>query len=426
MRILFLTHYFVPEVNAPASRTYENALRWVRAGHEVTVITCAPSAPRGIVYAGYRNRPRTVEWMQGIKVVRVWTLIAANKGTFRRIANYLSYMISACLAAQFEVRPDVMVATSPQFFCGWAGVLLKRLQRWRFVLEIRDIWPESITTVGAMRKGATIRFLERMERRMYAAADRIVTVGRGYRDNLISKGVPPDALTVIYNGVDLDTFRPRPPDPGFRRRFGLEGKRVCGYIGTVGMAHGLEIILRAAARTRGRDWTWLIVGDGARLDDLRAQASTQGLDNVVFTGRLPKEEMPAAWSSLDACLIHLRKSELFETVIPSKMFEAMGMEIPILMGVAGEAAELATQAAAGLTIPPEDDGALIEGFARIVAEGNGGYGRAGRAFVARAFDRDALAKDYLDLLAAAAGSPPRDIPAKMENPSWAGLSAKRD
>jgi colanic acid biosynthesis glycosyl transferase WcaI len=398
MKILFLCHYFPPEVNAPASRTHENAKRWVRQGHRVTVITCAPNVPRGVVYPGYRNRLRSVEWVDGIKVVRVWTYIAANKGSWRRILNYLTYMVSACLAAQLEPRPDVLAATSPQFFCGWAGVLIHWFRRWPFLLEIRDIWPESITTVGAMRKGPAIRLLEGMERRMYAAAKHIVTVGQGYRENLLAKGVPPEKVTVVYNGVDLERFQARPKDAAFRKRFGLEDARVCGYIGTVGMAHGMEIFLRAAAKTRARPWKYLIVGDGARLDGLKAEAAARGLDNVVFTGRLGKEEMPAAWSSLDACLIHLRKSELFQTVIPSKMFEAMGMGIPILMGVQGEAMDLVLEAGGGLAVEPENEEALIEGFARILGEGGEAYGRAGREFVARRFDRDVLAAAYLHTL----------------------------
>jgi glycosyltransferase involved in cell wall biosynthesis len=398
MRILFLCHYFPPEVNAPASRTYENAKRWVKAGHEVTVITCAPNAPRGEVFPGYRNAFRRVERVDGIKVVRVWSYIAANKGTWRRILNYLTYMVSAVLAAQLERRPDILIATSPQFFCGWAGVLVHWLRRWPFVLEIRDIWPESITTVGAMKKGAAIRFLEGMELRMYAAARHIVAVGQGYRDNLLSKGVPPGKVSVIYNGVDLDVFKPVTKDPEFLRRHGLEGFKVCGYIGTVGMAHGLEIMLKAAEACRAEPWKFLIVGDGARCDELREEASRKQLDNVVFTGRLPKEAMPKAWSSLDVCLIHLKKSELFQTVIPSKMFEAMGMEVPILMGVEGEALDMVREAGAGIPVEPDNPQSLLEGCRRIFAEGGERFGKAGREFVTRRFDRDRLAADYLEVL----------------------------
>lgn len=427
MNILFLCHYFPPEVNAPASRTHENAKRWIAAGHEVTVITCAPNAPRGEVFPGYRNALRAIEYVDGIKVVRVWSFIAANKGTWRRILNYASYMLTASLAAQFEPRPDVMVATSPQFFCGWAGVIVHGLRRWPFVLEIRDIWPESIMTVGAMKKGMAIRFLEGMEKRMYSAARHIVAVGRGYRDNLIAKGVPGEKVSVVYNGVDLETFRPVSKDPEFLRRFGLEGRKVCGYIGTVGMAHGLEIMIKAAEKSRGLPWTFLIVGDGARCDELREEAARKGLDNVVFTGRLSKDAMPMAWSSLDVCLIHLRKSELFQTVIPSKMFEAMGMEVPILMGVEGEALDIVLEAGAGIPVEPDNTESLLEGCRKIFEGGGEKYGRAGRVFVTQRFDRDVLAADYIEVLkreafaGSAAGSmPPVDAGGEVRIPSQVG------
>ncbi len=403
MKILFLCHYFPPEVNAPASRTYENAKRWVKAGHEVTVITCAPNAPRGEVFPGHRNAFRRVERVDGIKVVRVWSYIAANKGTWRRILNYLTYMVSAVLVAQLERRPDVLVATSPQFFCGWSGVLLHWLRRWPFVLEVRDIWPESITTVGTMKKGMAIRLLEWMELRMYSTARHIVAVGQGYRDNLLSKCVPPDKVSVIYNGVDLDVFKPVPKDPEFQRRHGLEGFKVCGYIGTVGMAHGLEIMLRAAEMCREQPWKFLIVGDGARCDDLREEAVRKGLDNVVFAGRLGKEDMPKAWSSLDASLIHLKKSPLFQTVIPSKMFEAMGMEVPILMGVEGEALGIVMDSGTGIPVEPENPESLMEGCRFVFSPTGVRLGKSGREFVSRKFNRDDLAIDYLEILQSQTG-----------------------
>ncbi|MDZ4689439.1 MAG: glycosyltransferase, partial [Planctomycetaceae bacterium] len=173
MHILFLTHYFPPEVNAPASRTFEHCARWVKAGHQVTVVTCAPNCPTGVVFDGYRNAWRSEEEQAGIRVIRVWSYLAANKGFFSRIVNFVSYMLTAVWCAIRLRKVDVVVATSPQFFCGWAGVLCHWLRRWPFVLEIRDIWPESIIAVGAMRRSWAMRFLEWLELRMYAAADYI-------------------------------------------------------------------------------------------------------------------------------------------------------------------------------------------------------------------------------------------------------------
>ena len=370
LHILFLTHYFPPEVNAPASRTYEHAVRWVRAGHRVTVITCNPNCPTGVLFPGYRNRWRPQhEIMDGIEVVRVWTFLAPNAGTVRRIVNYLSFLFSAVLAGLWIKRPDVIVATSPQFFCGWAGVVLSWLRQRPFVLEIRDIWPESIETVGAIRFRPVLRFLQFLERRMYLAADHIVAVGEGYKRKILEKVNIPERISVIPNGVDLEKFRPQPPDSELRARWHGDGKFVCAYVGTIGMAHGLEVVLEAAEilKRQGRDDVvfWL-VGEGARKAELEAETKRRGLEGrVVFTGRLPKEEMPKVLASVDACLVHLRKTELFETVIPSKIFEMMAMGKPIIMGVKGEALKIVDEAGAGLAMEPENPESLLECVERL-------------------------------------------------------------
>jgi colanic acid biosynthesis glycosyl transferase WcaI len=248
MHILFLSHYFPPEVNAPATRTFEHARRWVERGHQVTVITCAPNCPTGVVFDGYRNSWRSEETVDGIRVIRVWSYLSANKGFLKRSLNFLSYMATAVWCALWLKHVDLVVATSPQFFCGWAGVWCHWLRGWPFVLEIRDLWPESIVTVGAMQRSRLMAVLEWLERRMYAAADHIVTVGNGYREQLLARNVPAEKISVIPNGVDVRRFQPRRPSAELRRRWNGNNKFVCGYIGTVGMAHGLEVVLRPRKR----------------------------------------------------------------------------------------------------------------------------------------------------------------------------------
>lgn len=406
MNILFFSHYFPPEVNAPATRTYEHCARWVRAGHGVTVVTCVPNCPDGVVFDGYRNRlwPR-VEEVDGIRVVRVWTYVAANAGTFWRIVNYLSYMFSAIVAALFFVRrPDVVVATSPQFFCGWAGVWTSWLRRLPFVLEIRDIWPESIEAVGALEKGRLLRYLEWLERRMYKAADHIVTVGNGYRDRIAEKSNRPERITVVTNGVDLERFVEGTGTPGFRDRWGLGDRFVCSYVGTIGMAHGLEVVIEAAEslQAAGRDDVrFLLVGDGARREWLEAEAARRGVaEMVVFTGRMPKEAMPDVLANSDACLIHLRACELFGSVIPSKVFETMAMQRPIIMGVTGEAREIVMRAGAGLPMEPESASSLVSCIERLRDDPclATDLGRSAREFVAAHYSRDVLARRCLDVL----------------------------
>jgi colanic acid biosynthesis glycosyl transferase WcaI len=402
MNILFLSHYFPPEVNAPASRTFEHCRRWVAAGHRVTVITCAPNCPTGKVFAPYRNRLRQVEMMDGIRVVRVWTLVARNKGTLRRTLNYLSFMLSAVLHGLFERHVDVVVATSPQFFCGWAGVLLTWLRRKPFVLEIRDIWPESIYAVGALKRSRSLAFLELMERTMYRAADRIVTVGDGYKARIVARGVDAGVVEVVMNGVDPAAFSPAAAAEvaAARSRWGAGDRFVVSYVGTVGMAHGLEVVLDAAERLQsaGRDdVVFWIVGDGARRAELERQAKERGLTGVRFTGIVPRSQVAAVLGASDACLVHLRPSALFESVVPSKIFECMAVGVPIIMGVVGEARSWVLEAGAGVVMEPGSAAALVAGIDAVRGRGRAAFA-GGREYVTRRFLRDVLAARMLAVL----------------------------
>ena len=404
MRILFFSHYFPPEGNAPASRTFAHCRRWVAAGHEVTVVTSAPNHPRGVLYPGYRNRIRQVEDWDGIRVVRVVTFLAANAGTWRRSLNYLSYMVSAVILGSLERRPDVVVATSPQFLCGWAGVLVSKVRRTPFVLEIRDLWPESIAAVGAIRSRMAIGLLAKLELAMYRSARQIVTVGEGYRQRLLERGADGARLAVVMNGVDGELFSPRDRDEQLAARVGVAGRFVVAYCGVIGMAHGLEVVLRAALHLRerpdGRQVVFLLVGDGARLDALKAMAERDGLDNVVFTGNVAKPCVPGLIALSDVCLVHLRASDTFTTVMPSKIFEAAAMAKPVILGVRGFAAEFVGTAGCGLCIEPENEVELVDAVLRLSADRSlcERLGNAGRDHVVRHYSRDELARDYLDVI----------------------------
>ena len=323
-------------------------------------------------------------------------------------------MMSSLIRCLFISKPDVVIATSPQFFCGWAGVLLKWWfclsrpfsKRSQFVLEIRDIWPESIQAVGAMKSGMAIRILEKMELWMYAAADHIVTVGQGYQNRLEEKGVPADKISIVMNGVDKEVLESSPSPEELaelRKQWRLEGKFVCSYIGTIGMASGLDIYLRAARllRDAGRDDICLLaVGDGAVRTEVEAVAQEDGLENIIFTGRRPKQEMPLFLAASNVCFVHLRKTPLFESVIPSKIFEAMGMRRPILIGVGGEARKLVEESGGGMAIEPEDEQALVDFLVKYseAPEELETLGEAGRRYVEAHFDRDQLAESYLKTL----------------------------
>jgi glycosyltransferase involved in cell wall biosynthesis len=362
MNILFLADNFPPERNAMAARVYERACYWVLWGHRVTVLTCAPNFPEGKVFDGYRNQWHQVEEMSGIRVVRVKTYIAPNAGKYRRIVDTLSYMFSALVAGLFEGRPDVIVATSPQFFGALGGCVLAAIRRVPFVLELSDLWPDSVVAVGAMKHSIALTLIERIELWMYRRAVRIVALTGAFKENLGRRGIDGGKIGVVINGVELSRYAPREKDFELAQRWGLDGPCfVVGYIGTHGMAHALDNVLDAAALDGESDIRFLFVGGGAEQERLVAKAQHMGLQNVVFVPAQPKETMPAYWSLCDVALVHLKDTPLFQTVIPSKIFEAMGMGLPILLAAPkGEASEILKESGAGLWVAPERPKELLE------------------------------------------------------------------
>ena len=407
MHILFLTDNFPPEVNAPASRTHEHCRLWVAAGHQVTVITCAPNFPKGRVFDGYRNAWRQEEIIDGIRVIRVWSYITANEGFTRRVLDYLSFMATATLGSLGVRKVDIVVGTSPQFFTACAAHAVGLLKRRPWVFELRDLWPESIKAVGAMQDSTAIRWLERLELFLYRHARRIVSVTQSFKRTLVGRGIDGAKIDVVTNGVDITRFSPRAKDVELTRQLGLDGKFVAGYIGTHGMAHALETLLEAADRLRahpdGVDIRLLLLGDGARKADLQAHAQRLGLDNVVFVDTVNKDQVARYWSLLDVSVIHLRRTKLFTTVIPSKLFECMGMGIPVLHGVAGESADIVLQEGVGEVFEPENADQLVASLLRLKAGPALLQGYRSRCLVAaRHYDRAELGLRMLRVLEGAA------------------------
>ena len=414
MRILLLTHYFPPEVNAPASRSFEHARAWARAGHDVAVITCVPNHPGGRLFPGYRNRWRQVEERDGVRVVRVWTYLTPNAGFARRIANYLVFALLGGLQALREPRPDVVIATSPQFFCGLAGAVAARLRRVPFVLEVRDLWPESIVALGQLRFRPAIRALEALETALYRSARGVVVNSRPFIAHIAGRGVPEERIELVENGIDPALFHPRPRDPAFAARHGLEGGFTAAYLGTLGMAHGLRTVLEAAERLRDEPFHFLLIGDGAEREALGREIRDRKLARVRLLGLRPREEIPRWIASADALLVLLRDLPVFRTVIPSKIFEFLAQERPVVLAAPeGEATRVFGEAKAALVIPPEDPEALAGALRRLRDDPAlaAGLARAGGELVRRRYLRAELAARMLRFVERVAGSGPAGAPA---------------
>ncbi len=406
MKILFLSDNFPPEGNAPATRLHEHAVRWVRAGHQVTVITGAPNFPEGKLFPGYRNRWYSVEHLDGIRVVRVKTYITANEGFLKRTLDYLSFMVTSFVAGLFQLRPDVVVATSPQFFCAVGGWALSAVRRLPFVFELRDLWPASIEAVGAMKRSLVLRWLEKLELFLYGRADAIVPVTESFKEDLVRRGIPAKKIHVVINGVDLSKYEPRPRDTELEQRFGLEGKFVAGYLGTHGMAHALPSVLEAARLLQHRDdIVFIFAGSGADRERVERIVQEQKLSNVRLIPRQPKEMMPRLWSLCDLTLVPLKNNPVFSTVIPSKIFESMAMGVPILMSIPeGEAVRMVVDNGAGVAVPPENPQEMADKIAGLASnELQMTQLRRQARLAAPQYSRDALAAKLSEVLLNTAG-----------------------
>lgn len=405
MKILFLSENFPPESNAAATRVYERACYWAEWGHQVTVITSAPNFPEGKLFPGFQNKWKQTETMSGIRVVRIKTYIAANRGVLHRTLDFLSFMVTGFLAALREPRPDVISATSPQFFtavAGWAAAAVRRIP---FVFELGDLWPASITAVGAMKKSLALGLVEKLELFLYRRSTAIAALTRSFKDNLVSRGIDKSKIAIVINGVDLARYSPRERDPELAREWGLDGKFVVGYVGTHGMAHALGNVLDAAERLKDNDAIrFLLAGAGAERDALIADANRRTLSNIIFMPRQPKDRMPAVWSLCDVALVHLKDSPVFAGVIPSKIFEAEAMGLPLLLAAPeGEASRIVLDDKAGLHVPAEDPVALADAATRLAEDKETRDAFAAAALAAApTHSRETQAREMLDVLQMAA------------------------
>ena len=397
MKILFFTHYFPPEVNAPASRTYEHCKEWVENGHEVTIVTCVPNHPQGKAYPGYRNKLYQREVIDGINVIRLWTYVTANEGFVKRTLNYISYLLSVILYIPFLPKHDVFVSTSPQFFCGLAGYFVKLFRRKPWIIEIRDLWPESIVAVGAINNKLIIKALEYLEMLVYRKSDHIVPVTDAFKSYMLGKGVPDNKITVIKNGVDLSFYVPDSVEKTNEYGGELVNHFVASYVGTHGMAHHLETILEAAEILSYRDdIIFLMVGHGAEKDKLLKLKENNSLDNVMMLDQQNKSKMPLLWALSDVSLVLLKKSDLFKTVIPSKIFESMAMKKPIILGVEGEVKGMIDEGKSGISIEPENAEELAAAIVELADNKDkyNEYAKNGYQYVSKYYDRKVLAKYF--------------------------------
>jgi glycosyltransferase involved in cell wall biosynthesis len=393
LHVLFLTHYFPPEVGAPQTRIFELGRRLARRGHQVTVLTGFPNYPTGRIPEPYRKKAFQREVIEGVDAVRAWVYATPNKGFVKRLLNHLSFTATSIPASLAIRSVDVIVVESPPLFLGMAGYLISRFKRAPYVLNVADLWPETAVALGALSNPLAIRMAEGLEAFLYRKAARVTTVTRGIRQILLERGLSSEKVHLLTNGVDTSFFCPDVDPTPAVERFGLDGRVTVAYAGTHGMAQGLETLVDAAQLlSHDPGIRFIMIGEGAEKPALMARADGYGLTNLDFFPNQPKSFMPHLLAAVDVAVVSLRKLEIFASALPSKLFEIMAMERPVVLAAVGEAREMILTANAGLVVEPENPGDLAHAIVQLTAdaEARKRMGRNGRRFVQTSFDRDHL------------------------------------
>jgi len=401
MRFLILTQYFPPETGAAQVRLKELAKGLQRQGHEVVVVTAFPNHPSGVIPPEYRGHWSMKDEVEGLPVYRTWVYPVQRGRFWKRLLNYFSFTFSSLWGILKAGPCDVLFVESPPLFLGMTAVLGSWIKRARLVFNVSDLWPESAVALGLVTNKTMIRMTEALETWLYNRSWKLSAVTIGIRDTWIKRGIPAKKIAFLPNGVNLELFRPLPPDQEFKDKLGLQDKFVLAYTGTMGYAQGLESVLEAANLSRSEpQYHFLFLGDGTEKPKLEEMAKKMKLPNVQFLGFQPVTDMPRYMSLARGSIIPLKKLKLFEGARPSKMFPAMGCAVPVIYSGEGEAVELIKEAGAGLTVEPENPQEMAQAIRSLYELSDQGksMGENGRRYVEKHYSWDSIVSQWLEEL----------------------------
>ena len=421
MDILYISQNFPPEIGAASARAFELSRHWVGMGHRVTVLTGFPRYP-----TGYSNHHRRLgsgaltrrETVEDVSVIRTWLWGIGDRGVRDRVLSYTSFWLSSSLRGIPIPRPDAVIASSPPLTVGLTGWWLSLIKRTPFIFDIRDLWPESITDLVPMTNGSTmVRILGGMSRFLYDRADQLVVTSHSAKHKLIEdRQVEPERITVIPNGVETEQFGPIDNAVAIKEGLGLGGKFLVSFIGTIGLAQDVDLVIRSAARLMPslKPIHFLFVGEGPRKSQAMDAVARLGLSNVTFLPGQKRDEIPGLIQASDICLVTLRKAPVNDTVIPVRMLEFMSCGRPVLLSAGGEAGRIVNAAGAGMVTEQGSDMALTDAIVRLGRDASlrRHMGEKGRQYVLDNFSRAQTAIRYLEVLEEASS---RHMKAKGNN-----------
>ncbi|MFD0673661.1 glycosyltransferase family 4 protein [Cohnella sp. GCM10027633] len=404
MKIVVICHYFYPEIGAPSARLFEMAKRWVDQGHEVQVVTCFPNHPTGIIPENYRGNRYMAEVVEGIKIHRNYVYATPNEGFFKKTLGHVSFMISSICLSLFRIsKPDVIIVSSPTLFSVISGYIFSLFKRKPYIFEVRDLWPDAIIKLGVLKNKMIIKTLTVMEMFLYKRSKKVVVVTNSFKEDLVSRGVPPGKVDVITNGVDTTIFNrdDMPAVEPLRQEFGWGDKKVLLYVGAHGISQGLGTIIEAAKEMlNDSDVLFVFVGEGAEKKKLIDLAAGYGLSNVQFISPQDKHRIPLFYKASYLSFVPLRNLPMFDAYIPSKMFEILGSGCPIVASISGESAEILERSGGALVVEPENVSAIVQSVRKLLSDSElrEKLSHQGSEFVNGHYSRMALADKYIGIM----------------------------
>jgi glycosyltransferase involved in cell wall biosynthesis len=401
-------------MGAAPNRLFYFAKRFAEMGHSVTVLTALPNYPEGAIFAGYGGRWIMEEHIEGIRVIRAWIYATKSKGLLRRLANYFSFMFSSVLLGIRRVgEQDVVIVESPPLFLGLAGLVYKLAKRAKLVFNVSDLWPASAIAMGMVRNRWAIKASVALEGFLYHCSDLITGQTKRIVQDIQTR-VPEKPVELITNGIDVEGLPEYPTGIAERKRiFGWQGKFIVGYAGVHGLAQRLETVVAAAELLCAQpEITFVLFGDGPDKDKLVTLAGSRKLSNIRFYPPQPKAQILDIVSCFDVALVPLRKLDLFHGALPSKMFEAMGVGVPVVASVLGEARAVLDEAGGGISVQPEDPQGIAYAILRLYKDPSlrETLGAKARQYVIQKYNRADIARNYERLILKASELPDVNVP----------------
>jgi len=419
MRVLVISQLFAPEMGALPNRLAPLTRHLGRRGHDVFVATGMPNYPKGEVFPAYRGKRFVREELEGATVLRTrYYTTARNVSKRKQLRSYLSFLPAVLRSGRRAGRVDVVFVTSPPIFPALPAILLAKLRRAKLVVDLRDLWPDEVIAVGAAREGSlSIRLLRLIERLMYRSADIVTCTTPAFSETIAERGVGAQKRRLLPNGADLELFRPLPRENEIAGAYRFGDKLVVMYSGLLGIKHGLETVIDAAALLRDReDVVFFIRGEGPRRDALEQQAQDLGLENVRFGGERPIEEVPYLLARADVCVTTLLPDPYLEKIVSVKIFEYLACEKPVVGALRGEGARVLEASGGGIAIDPADARAMADAIRELLdkPERRAEMGVAGRRYIEEHHSRAAIAARLEELLGEVTHASPPAAPAPAE------------